>query len=52
VRQSQLRGWVKKFADDPQHAFPSPKQMKPEQLEIARLKREVIKLKGRTRHPN
>ena len=22
VHQSQLRGWVKRFADDPQHAFP------------------------------
>ena len=34
------------FADDPQHAFPGQGQMKPEQLEIARLKREVIKLKA------
>ena len=46
VHQSQLRSWVKKFADDPQHAFPGQGQMKPEQLEITRLKREVIKLKA------
>ena len=46
VHQSQLRSWVKKFADDPQHAFPGQGQMKPEQLEIARLKREVTKLKA------
>src|SRR6187455_471957 len=46
VHQSQLRDWVKKLADDPQHAFPGQGQMKPEQLEIARLKREVIKLKA------
>jgi len=46
VHQSQLRGWVKRFAEDPQHAFPGPGQMKPEQLEIARLKREVTKLKA------
>ena len=46
VHQSQLRGWVKRFADDPQHAFPGQGQMKPEQLEIARLKREVTKLKA------
>ena len=46
VHPSQLRDWVKKFADDPQHAFPGHGQMKPEQLEIARLKREVIKLKA------
>jgi transposase len=36
VHQSQLRDWVKKFAEDPQHAFPGNGQMKPEQLEIAR----------------
>src|SRR5881394_2552251 len=46
VHVSQLRDWVKKLADDPQHAFPGQGQMKPEQLEIARLKREVIKLKA------
>lgn len=46
VHTSQLRDWVKKFADDPEHAFPGQGQMKPEQLEIARLKREVIKLKA------
>jgi hypothetical protein len=46
VHVSQLRDWVKKFADDPQHAFPGHGQMKPEQLEIARLKREVAKLKA------
>jgi transposase len=46
VHQSQLRDWTKKFADDPAHAFPGHGQMKPEQLEIARLKREVIKLKA------
>ena len=37
---------MKKFAEDPQHAFPGHGQMKPEQLEIARLKREAIKLKA------
>ena len=46
VHESQLRSWVKRFSDDPQHAFPGHGQMKPEQLEIARLKREVIKLKA------
>ena len=39
VHQSQLRDWAKKFADDPQHAFPGQGQMKPEQLEIAQLQR-------------
>src|SRR6266404_233874 len=46
VHTSQLRDWVKKFADDPQHAFPGHGQMKLEQLEIARPKREVAKLKA------
>jgi transposase-like protein len=46
VHQSQLRTWVKASADDPQHAFPGRGQMKPEQLEIAQLKREVLKLKA------
>lgn len=46
VHQSVLRNWVKAFADDPQYAFPGQGQMKPEQLEIARLKREVTKLKA------
>src|SRR5208283_3853175 len=41
VHPTQLRSWVKALADDPQHAFPGQGQMKPEQLEIARLKREA-----------
>ena len=46
VHTSQLRNWVKAFAEDPQQAFPGNGQMKPEQLEIARLQREVQKLKA------
>jgi transposase-like protein len=46
VHPTQLRNWVKQLAYDPQHAFPGQGQMKPEQLEIARLKREVAKLKA------
>ena len=41
-----LRKWVRQFADDPQHAFPGHGQMKPEQLEIERLRKEVAKLKA------
>jgi transposase len=37
---------VKALAGDPQYAFPGQGQMKPEQLEIAQLKREVIRLKA------
>ena len=46
VHPIQLRSWVKALADDPQHAFPGQGQMKPEQLEIAQLKREVLRLKA------
>jgi len=46
VHVSQLRSWVKAFAVDPAKAFPGQGQMKPEQAEIARLKREMIKLKA------
>jgi len=41
-----LRNWVKSFEADPQFAFPGKGQMKPEQLEIERLRREVQKLKA------
>jgi transposase-like protein len=46
VHPTQLRNWVKAFADDPQDAVPGHGRMKPDQLETARLKREVIKLKA------
>ena len=46
VHPTQLRHWVKAFAEDPAQAFPGHGQMKPEAAEIARLKREVTKLKA------
>ena len=46
VHENVLRKWVKDFASDPQRAFPGHGQMKPEQLEIERLRREVQKLKA------
>jgi transposase len=46
VHQTQLRKWVKEFAGDPQYSFPGHGQMKPEAAEIARLRREVTKLKA------
>jgi len=39
-----LRRWVQECAADSQQAFPGQGQMKPEQAELARLRREVIKL--------
>jgi len=46
VHENGLRKWVKEFASDPSHAFPGHGQMKPEQQEIERLRREVTKLKA------
>ena len=46
VHENVLRKWVKEFAAAPQRAFPGHGQMKPEQLEIDRLRREVTKLKA------
>jgi transposase len=46
VHENVLRKWVKEFGADPQQAFPGHGQMKPEQLEIERLRREVQKLKA------
>ena len=41
-----LRKWVREYGDDPSQSFPGKGQMKPEQVEIERLRREVAKLKA------
>ena len=46
VHENVLRKWVKEFGSDPVQAFPGHGQMKPEQQEIERLRREVSKLKA------
>jgi transposase len=46
VHGTVLRRWVQECAGDAQQAFPGQGQMKPEQAELARLRREVIKLKA------
>ena len=46
VNVNMLRQWTKEFGSDPKHAFPGLGQMKPEQLEIDRLRKEVAKLKA------
>jgi len=46
VHKNVLRKWVKEFGADPVQAFPGHGQMKPEQQEIERLRREVAKLKA------
>ncbi len=46
LHENVLREWIRVLAADPQHAFPGHGQMKPEQLEIDRLRKEVSKLKA------
>ena len=45
VQGTVLRRWVRESAADMSEAFPGQGQMKPEQAELARLRRAVIKLK-------
>ena len=45
VGESILRQWIKELTADPGQAFPGQGQVKPEQQEIDRLRREVAKLK-------
>ena len=46
VNVNMLRRWAKEFGSDPKHAFPGLGQMRPEQLEIDRLRKEVVRLKA------
>ena len=46
MHENVLRKWVREFGADPAQAFPGQGQLKPEQLEIDRLRREVTKLKA------
>ena len=41
-----LRKWEREQSADPQQAFPGHGHMKPEQIEIEKLRREVAKLKA------
>ena len=46
LHENVLRKWMRDLSADPQHAFTGHGQMKPEQLEIEKLRREVAKLKA------
>jgi transposase len=46
IHENVLRKWIRDAGSDPQHAFPGHGQLKPEQLEIDRLRKEVAKLKA------
>jgi transposase len=45
VHENVLRKWVRDQQADPAHAFPGQGQMKPEQAELERLRKEVAKLR-------
>lgn len=46
LHQAVLRRWIREFGTAPGDAFPGPGQMKPDDEEIRRLRREVAKLKA------
>ena len=46
IRHTVLRRWVMEFGADPHHAFPGLGQMNPEQQELERLRKEVVRLKA------
>jgi len=41
-----LRRWIREFGDSPDGAFPGHGQMRPEDAEVRRLRREVAKLRA------
>ena len=41
IRQNLLQRWVAEYRDDPGNAFPGSGQLKPDDAEMARLKREL-----------
>lgn len=46
LHENVLRKWVREAKADPQSAFPGNGQMKPEQHEIERLRRELARIKA------
>lgn len=46
LHQTVLRRWVQQYRDGPETAFPGQGQMRPEDEEVRRLRREVAKLKA------
>lgn len=46
IHDNVLRRWIRKYRDDSAHAFPGAGQMKPEQAEIAQLKKKIRRLKA------
>jgi len=45
ISASVLRRWKQQFEEDPSQAFPGNGRMKPEEEELRRLRREVVRLR-------
>jgi transposase len=43
IHENSLRNWVKELKTDPAQAFPGRGKMKPDDAEVARLRRELAK---------
>lgn len=46
IHVNVLRKWISDYEADPAHAFPGHGQLKPEQAEIEKLKRELARTKA------
>ena len=46
IHSNLLRRWKQLYREDPTEAFPGVGRMKPEEQELTRLRREVIRLKA------
>jgi transposase len=46
VHVNVLRGWVRAAREDPAHAFPGAGRQKPDDAELTRLQREVVRLRA------
>ena len=44
IHLNVLKAWLRQFDQDPDNPFPGKGQMKPEEAELFRLKRELIKV--------
>jgi len=44
VHLNSLKAWVRAFNKDPENAFPGRGKRKPEEEELARLKRELLRV--------
>ena len=46
LNDNVLRRWIREMSSDPSQAFPGRGQMKADQLEVEKLRREVVRLRA------